>query len=210
MIKEILNIIINFLFPIYCVGCKKPKTHLCADCLNKIIVQAGIKNLKIYKNWVFYLTEFKENSAISALIHRFKYDGSKEIAEILGMFFNNVFLPSTFLIPVPLHCRRFNFRGFNQSLLLAQELSKKWNLPIADILQRHRYTTPQVELDGAKRLENVINAFSFKNPAQKLDSKNTYILVDDVCTTGATLNECAKALRENGAEKIFAVVVAKT
>lgn len=227
MLKKFLNIIIDFLFPIYCISCKKPKTHLCPDCLNKIIVRADGADLKLYKNWIFYLTEFKENSAISELIHRFKYDGATEIVKILGMLYllsrhfgrdpnftsgysTCLTGKQTFLIPVPLHRRRFNFRGFNQSLLLAQELSKKWNFPIADILQRHRYTKPQVELNKKHRLTNVIDAFSLKNTAQYLDTKNTYILIDDVCTTGATLNECAKVLRKNGAERIFAIVVAKT
>lgn len=114
------------------------------------------------------------------------------------------------LIPVPLHLRRLNFRGFNQSLILAQQLAQKWNSPVSDILQRHRYTKPQVELNGPKRLTNVTDAFSMKNPAQRLNPEINYILIDDVCTTGSTLNECAKVLRRHGAEKILAAVVAKT
>ncbi|MBI4994644.1 ComF family protein [Candidatus Peregrinibacteria bacterium] len=215
MIKKIINTVLNFLFPIYCVGCKKENFHLCKACLEKFPMQ--ISENHINGLTVFAAAEFKKDLPVAELIHRFKYNGAKEIAEILGMLFNNIFPPptfyiqhSTFLIPVPLHCRRFNFRGFNQSLLLARELSKKWNIPVADILQRHRYTQPQVELDGLERLSNVIDAFSMKNPEQKLNPDATYILIDDVYTTGATLGECAKVLKKRGAEKIFGVVVAKS
>lgn len=215
MIKKIINIVLNFLFPIYCVGCKKENFHLCEDCLKKLPVK--ITENHIDGLTVFAVIKFREDSPIAQLIHRFKYDGAKEIAEILGMLFNNAFLPptfyilhSTFLIPVPLHRRRSNFRGFNQSLLLAQELGKKWNFPIADILQRHRYTRPQVELGGVERLTNVTDAFSMKNPEEKLNPSATYTIIDDVCTTGSTINECAKALKKHGAEKIFGVVVAKS
>lgn len=207
MIKKLINTILDFLFPIYCVGCKKENFHLCEDCLKKLpvkIIENHIDGLT-----VFAVIKFKEDSPVAQLIHRFKYDGAKEIAEILGMLFP--YIPhSAFLIPVPLHRRRSNSRGFNQSLLLAQELSKKWSLPIADILQRHRYTKPQVELNGLERLTNVTDAFSMKNPEEKLDPSATYTIIDDVCTTGSTINECAKALKKHGAEKIFGVVVAKS
>lgn len=208
MLKRFINTILDFLFPIYCVGCKKENFHLCKDCLGKLpvkIIENHVDGLT-----VFAVIKFKEGSPVAQLIHRFKYDGAKEIAEIFGMLLKNVKLPPTFLIPVPLHDRRRNFRGFNQSLLLAQELSKKWNLPIADILQRHRYTRPQVELGGVERLTNVTDAFSMKNPEEKLNPSATYTIIDDVCTTGSTINECAKALKKHGAEKVFAMVVAKT
>ena len=218
MIKKIINTALNFLFPIYCVGCKKENFHLCKDCLGKLpvkIIENHINGLT-----VFAAIKFREDSPIAELIHRFKYDGAKEIAEILVKYCSNLAVKcprlappcgvDCLLVPVPLHKKRFNFRGFNQSMLLAQELSKKWNFPVADILQRHRYTRPLVELDGTERLTNVTDAFSMKNPEEKLNPPATYIIIDDVCTTGSTINECAKALKKHGAEKIFGVVVAKS
>jgi len=228
MIKKLTNTILNFLFPVYCVGCKKENFHLCGDCSGKIPVKVTENHVNGLT--VFAVADFKKDSSVAELIHRFKYDGAKEIAEILGKLFNEIFFPptfyaasaapptkrgagiphSTFLIPVPLHKKRFNFRGFNQSMLLAQELSKKWNFPVADILQRHRYTQPQVELDGLKRLTNVTDAFSIKNPDEKLNPEAAYVLVDDVCTTGSTLNECSKILKKHGVQKIIGLVIAKT
>ena len=209
----ILKKILDFVFPIYCVGCRFRGVHFCKTCLQKFpkqLHQTQINNLAGPGFNIFFSINFEDKSPIAELIHRFKYNGAKEIGEILGTLLNNTFTRPTFLVPVPLHRRRLNSRGFNQSLILAQQLARKWDLPVSDILQRHRYTKPQVELNGLERLTNVTDAFSMKNPAQHLNPEINYILIDDVCTTGATLGECVKILRRHGAEKILAAVVAKT
>lgn len=155
---------------------------------------------------------FHEKSLLAKLIHRFKYEGAKQISEILVALFPQCIhgnVTNAAVIPVPLHRRRLNFRGFNQSLVLAQELNKKFGFDIKDILQRHRYTEPQIELQKEERQKNVFDAFSMRNPKMSLNSDSSYVLVDDVCTTGSTLYECAKVLKKHGAKKICGMVIGR-
>lgn len=202
--------LLNLLFPIFCVGCKKDSSHFCRECFAKIVQQISSKRSRLPHanalDEVISTCNFIHNSPLAELIHRFKYDGAIEIASLLaGLFQEGI---EGILVPVPLHKRRYRFRGFNQSSLLAKILSERFKLPLHDILKRDRYTEPQVELDGAKRLTNVRDAFSLKK-GFSINSKITYVLVDDVCTTGATLNECAKVLKAKGATKVVGLVVAK-
>ena len=117
------------------------------------------------------------------------------------------FTKNTVIVPVPLHRNRLNLRGFNQSELLARYLSKRLDLPGCDALVRRLNTMNQVGLQREKRLSNLDGAFDCSDKEYIL-GKNI-ILVDDVVTTGATLNECAKVLKQFGAKKIVGVVLAR-
>ena len=112
----------------------------------------------------------------------------------------------TVIVPVPLHSRRLRERGFNQSMYLAQALSKITKFPVSNILQRTRYTTPQAQLSAKERTKNIIGAFG---NGKKVLWPKSVILVDDVITTGSTIAECAAILRKNGVRKITAVALAK-
>ncbi|MEK7524366.1 MAG: phosphoribosyltransferase family protein [Patescibacteria group bacterium] len=109
---------------------------------------------------------------------------------------------------MPLHPRRHRFRGFNQSKILAQEIGKYWQSPVQEILKRHRYTPPQVELSRNNRLKNVRGAFSLIY-GTRINPQATYFLIDDVCTTGTTLRECARVLKHHGAQKVWGFVIAR-
>jgi len=114
------------------------------------------------------------------------------------------------LIPLPLHPSREKERGFNQSELLAEIISKTFNLPLEkNILIRAKNTRAQAELtDWEERQANLQNAFTVANP-ENLKGKNI-ILVDDVYTSGATMSAAAETLRASGAKKIIGLVLAKT
>ncbi len=147
------------------------------------------------------------------LIHRFKYDKKillgKRLAQSLGQVVaqDEDFANCELLIPVPLHPARYRERGFNQSEVLAEGVSRAMNLPLAkEILKRKKSTKDQTYLNVKQRAENVRDAFVVTQP-EKINDKKV-ILVDDVITTGATLNECAKMLQKVGAKKIFAVTLA--
>jgi len=113
------------------------------------------------------------------------------------------------IIPVPLHPARLRAREFNQSLLLADELSRHLARPVsATNLVRTAATDPQTTLSRQERLRNLRNAFEIRRP-QNLAGKRV-LLVDDVFTTGTTLNECAKTLRKSGAGAVFALTLART
>ena len=108
-------------------------------------------------------------------------------------------------MPVPLHWRRQLSRGYNQSLIISKGLERR-SAPISTDLVRIRYTQRQWNLSPAGRKRNVAGAFAVRKGHRF--SGRTICLVDDITTSGATLNECAKTLKEAGAEKVFAVVVA--
>lgn len=205
------RVLLDFLFPISCVSCGKGKTYCCEQCLAKIPV---IRE-SCHHESIIAAAHFREKSPLADLIHRFKYDGAREISMILVALFaeevekNILALRPAVLVPVPLHPRRLRFRGFNQSLVLANQLSKKFDVEISDVLCRTRYTRPQVELGRDERITNVRGAFELQKQAPEIAPKITYLLVDDVCTTGSTLNECAGVLRKNGAENVVGLVIGR-
>jgi len=116
-------------------------------------------------------------------------------------------LSRSMIVPVPLHKKRERWRGFNQSLFLAEKLAKNFNIKInATGLVRTRHSRPQAKLSGTERLSNIRDCFTWSAPA--LSGQNI-IIVDDVVTTGSTLDECARVLKKAGAGEVWALVVAK-
>jgi ComF family protein len=113
------------------------------------------------------------------------------------------------MIPVPLHPKRLRERGFNQSLLLARNVASSLGTELDFLsLRRIRYTQPQTGLKSDERRKNVSRAFELKD--RKCVKGRTVILVDDVATTGNTLNECARVLRRSGCARVFCLVLART
>lgn len=113
------------------------------------------------------------------------------------------------VMPVPLHVSRLRHRGFNQSLILAHRVAESFGLTLSyDNLIRIRPTRPQVNLSGEERLRNVKGAFSLRRPGDVED--RCILIVDDVFTTGATMNECASVLKRAGARSVIALTLART
>lgn len=130
---------------------------------------------------------------------------------MLTDYYTHTPLPADVIIPVPLHRRRRRERGYNQSALLAQRLG--WAIQISvrgDLLRRHRYTTSQTRLNAQQRSLNVQGAFSCaqRDVAKTIAGKKV-LLIDDVATTGATLRECAQALKDQGARSVWALTLAR-
>jgi ComF family protein len=112
-------------------------------------------------------------------------------------------------MPVPLHKKRLRHRGFNQALVLAHGISERFSVPLLfDNLTRLRSTRPQVELSGQERTENVKGAFGLVRPAEVREKR--ILMIDDVFTTGATMNECAKVLKDAGAASVTVLTLART
>lgn len=155
---------------------------------------------------------------IAALIPGMKYQNRPTLAKILGKLAAARIQPDLFavlpsssavLVPVPLHPRRRRERGFDQSLLIAQALSKTWGIAmLPKLLRRIRFTKKQVKLNAQERAKNVSGAFAVNQ--RFLAKYDTVLLVDDVITTGATVNGCAAILRSVGFEQVFAVTLART
>ncbi|MBI4056100.1 MAG: ComF family protein [Elusimicrobia bacterium] len=190
---------------LYCQRCGIPLPHggaHCHACRGKRFFCDNIRS-------VFLFTP-----PLQSLIHRFKYEDRKSLAQPLGEWMGSAFkqypeLQDTeILIPVPLHAQREKKRGFNQSHLLAAIHSQNTGLPLSKILTRIKPTPPQVKLSKTQRIENVQEAFELHD-TESIKHKKV-LLIDDVCTTGATLEECARVLRRKGhAKKVYALTLAR-
>jgi ComF family protein len=147
-------------------------------------------------------------------IARFKYEEKIALGEKLGKLMAQVTYPDLTLdayhlvMPVPLHPKRLRERGFNQSAILAQQVNRRCRTPV-DLfsLRRHRATGSQVNLGLTERRRNVKGAFSLSN-GKKVKNKSV-LLVDDVYTSGATVNECAKVLLKAGAVRVDVLTLAR-
>ena len=154
------------------------------------------------------------DGVVREALHAFKFRGRWTLAAPLGDLLVEAVagrLPDgnpDLLLPVPLHPRRERERGFNQASLLARRVGRSLGCPVREaVLTRVVATRSQTELDAAARRANVRNAFEVRRPA--LVAGRHVVLVDDVLTTGATLSECARRLREAGASRVGALTVAR-
>lgn len=157
--------------------------------------------------------------ALRPAVYNLKYRGKTALAEPLSVLLwqalqNDSLLGQkkfAALCPVPLHPWRHWRRGYNQSALLAEHLSKQCNVPMQALLKRIRRTPPQVGLNEKQRLENVHGAFALseKYAGIALGVNGPVLLIDDVCTTGATMAECARALKASGVPEVYGLTLAR-
>ena len=218
------NYILDFFLPRFCPGCKKKlsvdEKAVCYDCLSSIQVaddkrlqiefDKDFKSAKIitdfYSKYIFQADTFLQN-----IIHALKYNRQFRLGIFLGQKLGegikNRNWQVDLVVPVPIHHLRKAERGYNQSDYIAKGLSKLLNVPFStSLISRSRHTQSQTGLDKNERAINVSNAFKVKN-VKKVRGKNI-LLVDDVCTTGATLQECGIVLRKAGASKIYVSSIA--
>lgn len=190
-------------FPL-CEKCGKPlyngKTTYCYDCRTK---KHFFEKARAYGTY---------NGVLKRLIHEFKYNKEKRLSALLGEKLFEAYERSGFsdidlIVPVPLHKKREEERGFNQSLLLAKELGERANIAVKEALIRTKLTEHQTVLPKDKRDENVKSAFKVKGNSL-IEGKNI-LLVDDVYTTGSTADECAKTLLSGGARKVYVITIAR-
>ena len=145
-------------------------------------------------------------------IHELKYRNLRALAtplaELLQDYLIANTMPAEVLVPVPLHHKRLRERGYNQSSLLARELGKLTNLPVVEgCLIRQRYSPPQARTSNVEeRRGNTANAFACRD--RRMWGKQV-LLIDDVSTSGATLDACAAALKAAGAASVWGLVMAR-
>lgn len=177
--------------------------HLCEDCLRERPCYEAAAAPYLYEG------------TIMRAIHQFKYRAKTLLAgplgSILARFAEGWVEESSGLLtmPVPLHPKRLKERGFNQSLLLARHVARRLDTELDFLsLRRLKYTLPQIGLKKGERQKNVKGAFGLEDP-ETVRGK-TVLLVDDVATTGNTLNECARILKRAGPKKVLCLTLART
>lgn len=156
-----------------------------------------------------------ERQEVQNLIWHFKYHSVREISDILSTIMADYFISRNLLqyfasaavVPVPLHKRRKRFRGFNQAEMLASDFTRKLGLEYLPILERIRNIKSQVDLERQERWGNVKGVFA--SQAWPSLGERKIILIDDVAATGATLNDCARALATQKPLEVWGFVVAR-
>ncbi|MFA6171168.1 MAG: ComF family protein [Patescibacteria group bacterium] len=216
----------------YCLGCKAESRlgEFCADCrrryhLDGVLIAGDYENellAKSIKNIKYHLVkqaaEIIGNYLAAFLVNETKklkvsladlkagriWEKVEGAQDAPGLFFN---LEEALIIPVPLHPRRERSRGFNQADIIARTAAHNLSIPYSTgALIRVKQKTPQAKLGEEERKKNIIGCYGWSGG--RLGEKDV-LLVDDVATTGATLNECAKTLKANGARTVWGLVVAK-
>jgi len=200
---------ISFTASPLCTSCGLPFTeteganHLCEDCILSKPPFSIARSLGKYE------------SALLDTIHLFKYHGKISVGEDLGRMMAKACYDSieienySLIIPVPLHPKRLREREFNQSLILARQISKKFSIPLDFIaLRRKIRTEAQVNLSGRQRMANVRSAFEVADRS-RIEGKKI-LLIDDVYTTGSTAKECSKILMKSGAKEVAVLTLART
>ena len=186
-----------------CVRCGEPTT---VRCTCHACQKTPPGPFRAMRGAVFY------GSPVAFAIHGLKYRGMTHmalpLASYLSAYLDTHPLAIDYLTPVPLHPERQASRGYNQSELLARAVGRERRLPVrSDLIERTRHTPPQVHLHREQRLQNMKDAFA----APRLGALHgeTVLLIDDVCTTGATMRGCAEALRVAGAGDVYALAIAR-
>lgn len=190
---------------------RQGEDHVCGECI------ASQKRFQIARSAGVY------KYTLMAVIHCLKYKGKIQLARPLGALLFAAFLrfwdkkSVDVIIPVPLHAKKLRMRGFNPSFLLVKNWariaessnSKSPDIPVEiNVLERRRWTEPQTGLGRKERLANIKNAFKISDYSKIAGKK--ILLVDDVYTTGATVNECAKVLLKGGAGHVDVLTLARS
>jgi ComF family protein len=224
-IKDILHDFIDLVFPRYCEACRKGlignEDIICTSCRISLprIETCGLNSEAI--NFKFAGTPeiisthsfllFTKKGKVQHLLHALKYKGVKEVGLLLGFMFgqemmaSGILPPAELIVSVPLHKKKMESRGYNQSDLLAEGFSNATGIPWSGtILSRTRHTATQTGKSKTERRENVKGVFSVKADIKA----HRVIIMDDVLTTGATLEECVQALKMAGYKEFYILTIA--
>lgn len=227
--------LLDFIFPKFCVNCRKFGSYVCSDCFTLISFidhgfctvcqRAAIGGLthpvckkRFTIDGVFSSVSYK--GIVKKLVYQFKYRPNlTNLKNLLTdlmyegliqkeMFFHLLQKESVF-VPIPLYHLKHKKRGYNQAKLLAEGLGKKLDIKVVDLLVRVKNTKTQVGLSQVERRENIKDAFSIKKEyREKIKNYQQVFLVDDVATSGATLKEAAELLKKSGVEKVWGITLA--
>ena len=216
MLKDFLLDITSLIYPSVCAGCNhnlfKHEQFICNTCYISLPKTAYHTKSENPVKKIFYgrvdiqsassFLFFQKRGIVQKMIHALKYKGKPEVARILGKWYAEdliqmeVFPVYDYIIPVPLHKKRLQKRGYNQSQCFAEGLSAVLHIPILeDILIKKNFTETQTHKTREERVENTLQSFSVQKP--EIIAGKSILLVDDVITTGATIEACVIQLQKN-------------
>lgn len=218
------SFILNILFPLECLSCKAEGSWLCEKCFRRLKFNNRKYILNTPNLEEIFIAGNYDDKILADLIKKLKFNFIDNIGSILGRFLVLFWAEIIFsqpelrnnkddnknsellLVPLPLSKKRENYRGFNQAELIARSFNNDYGYLISSDLKKIKNTKAQSSLNESERSKNIKDCFVWEGE----DLKNKIIiLLDDVVTTGATLNEAASVLKEAGAEKVYGLVVAK-
>lgn len=225
------KLFLDLVFPEICQGCGIEGIYFCLECQAKIKspsqrcfvcsrdsflgqIHPECQSQKVFLAGVLVVAPY-ENRGIQDLIRYLKYYSVRPIGKMLGQLMADFlisldlvdYFAGSAVVPVPLHKRRLRSRGFNQAEILASDVAGRMNWELLPILTKARSTQSQVDLKKEERLENLKGVFACSR-GLSLEGRKI-LLVDDVASTAATLNECAKVLKKQRASEVWGLVVAR-
>jgi competence protein ComFC len=194
--------------PPFCAKCSEPfsgaitQTFSCANCEHRTL------------HFDAAVAAYRSRGLVRKLVHDFKYGHQRHLRHPLAEWLREAMCDPRLharrfdlIVPVPLHPTRERERGFNQATLLAELLARQVAVPLCAALERIRYTITQTAYDRAERMKNLHDAFRLR---KKMNVRELHVLlIDDVLTTGSTLSECARVLKEAGAISVYAATAAR-
>lgn len=225
---SVLRPLIHFIYPRACLACEKAlgdaDQKICLECLS------SIRRLTIddplYREKRLQLTargnisglasvfHFEKDGTLQHLIHNLKYNEMTDVGVVFGEILGDALMPMlgtvsfNGVVPVPLHPLKKRDRGFNQSEFVCKGIRSTTGVKVMpNLLRRVRHTKTQTKLNTHERMENVSEAFELNPRFAAVVPQSTFLIVDDIITTGATTNECARVLVECGAKKVFAASI---
>jgi ComF family protein len=215
------ELLLNFFFPLQCVICGRllpadDRYRVCGDCWSRIIYLNRPIDIRLSLEGIWSVGVY--DGVLKELIHQFKYKEKKYLANPLGKLlvdFVGKYLKEErfdYIVPIPLNKTRQKKRGYNQAELLARVLGEAVDRPIlTHLVKRRKKTKPQFGLNRDERFENLSGAFEISESGKEdvvAIAGKTILLLDDLATTGATLDECAKALKKAGVNEVYGLVLA--
>jgi len=231
---NLLNGLISLFYPTQCSNCQRyikdfKYLYVCANCflsikkltgnvcsicskpIDSVFADKCLECLQYEKRFTKVKQAGIYDGALKELIHLLKFYGKRKVADLLFKFIienieSNYFLWPDVIVPVPLSKKVLGERGFNQTEIIGKKIAKYFDKSFSNVIKKVKETLPQNKLSREERLKNLKNAFStdfsFKN--------KKVLLIDDVYTTGATMNEITKIILNNGATEVRGVAIARS
>jgi len=208
MLRQIIEIVVDIIFPRNCLGCGKEGKYICEKCdlfiseTPSLFSQGGLEEL---------VSIWEYDGLMKEVILKIKYYGAFEaINELVKKAFQvrKPYIPENTIITfVPMFKKKEKQRGFNQAEIIAKKVGETTGSNVLSLLEKIKDTPSQTKLDKEERIKNIIGSFKRK---EGIICNSNVLLVDDVWTSGATMKECARVLKKSGVKRVFGFTLART